>query len=98
MLRQAATYCLDLSGKWKDNGVTLKGRLPGLTAANRGGLVCRVEPESLAEYLQIQPGDRIISVNGHGFRDEIDYRFYASEEDIILDIAAWLTVLKRVMR
>lgn len=59
-----------------------------MTAANRGGLVCRVEPESLAEYLQIQPGDRIISVNGHELRDEIDYRFYASEEDIILDIAA----------
>ncbi len=51
-------------------------------------MVCKVEPESLAEYLQIQPGDRIISVNGHKLRDEIDFRFYASEEEIILDIAA----------
>ena len=57
-----------------------------MTAANRGGLVCRVEPESLAEYLQIQPGDRIISVNGHELRDEIDYRFYASEELSLIHI------------
>lgn len=53
---------------------------------NRGGLVVRVHPDSVAQHLEIRPGDRIISVNGHILRDEIDFRFYACEEKILLDV------------
>lgn len=51
-----------------------------------GGLVRSVEPGSLAEYINICPGDRILSVNGHVLRDEIDFKFYATEDDITLEV------------
>ncbi|HHW17993.1 MAG TPA: DUF512 domain-containing protein [Firmicutes bacterium] len=53
---------------------------------NRGGLVAAVRPGSLGEYLEIGPGDRIIAVNGRMLRDELDFRFYAAEESIVLDL------------
>ena len=46
----------------------------------------QVEPGSLAEYLGITPGDRIVSVSGHILRDEIDFRFYSAAEHITLDV------------
>ncbi len=49
------------------------GQLPG-------GCVARVEENSAAKHLGIVPGDRVISVNGRVLRDELDYRFYISEE------------------
>ncbi|MGI6628307.1 MAG: DUF512 domain-containing protein [Bacillota bacterium] len=57
-----------------------------MTDASKGGLVFRVEPGSLAEYLQIRPGDRIVSINGRALRDEIDFRFYCAEENVTLEI------------
>ncbi|HOP71013.1 MAG TPA: ribosome biogenesis GTPase Der [Bacillota bacterium] len=57
-----------------------------MTAQRRGGLVYQVEPGSLAEYLGITPGDRIVSVSGHILRDEIDFRFYSAAEHITLDV------------
>ena len=51
-----------------------------------GGLVRSVEPGSLAAYVNICPGDRILSVNGHVLRDEIDFKFYATEDDITLEV------------
>jgi len=57
-----------------------------LTGQGRGGLVCQVEPGSLAQYLEIKPGDRIVSVNNRILRDEIDFRFYSASENIILDV------------
>ena len=46
------------------------------------GIVRRVEPGSIASELEIEPGDEVISINGHLLRDEIDYRFYGAEEDL----------------
>ncbi|HHY12960.1 MAG TPA: hypothetical protein GX529_10075, partial [Firmicutes bacterium] len=57
-----------------------------MTVQSRGGLVYRVEPGSLAEYVGIMPGDLIVSVNGHVLRDEIDFRFYSAGENITLDV------------
>lgn len=51
-----------------------------------GGTVSRVESGSLADILGICPGDKIISVNGHVLRDELDFRFYVSEELVTLKI------------
>lgn len=41
---------------------------------------------SLAERLGLQPGDRLVAINGHILRDVIDYRFYGSEEELELEI------------
>ena len=48
------------------------------------GVVARVLPGSIADDLELRPGDQIISINGHVLRDVIDYRFYGAEENIEL--------------
>ncbi|MGI6642768.1 MAG: DUF512 domain-containing protein [Bacillota bacterium] len=52
----------------------------------RGGRIAAVEDQSLGQHLGIKPGDTVISVNGHPLRDELDYRFYVSEENVTIVI------------
>jgi putative radical SAM enzyme (TIGR03279 family) len=51
-------------------------------AGKPGGLVLGVREDSLAAYLGIGPGDRIVKVNGHDLRDELDFRFLCSDQDL----------------
>lgn len=55
-------------------------------APERPGEVQHVAPGSLAEEIGIEPGDRVIKVNGHPLRDILDFQFYASEDEVILEI------------
>jgi len=55
-------------------------------ARKEGGIVREVSEDSLAAFLEIEPGDRIVSVNGRTLRDELDFRFLTSEEDLTLVI------------
>ncbi len=48
------------------------------------GSVAAVGAGSLAEEAGLQPGDRVVRVNGRPIRDEIDYRFKVSEEIVEL--------------
>ncbi len=43
-----------------------------------GGLVASVAPGSIAEECGIQPGDVLVSLDGHQLRDVIDYRFWSA--------------------
>jgi putative radical SAM enzyme (TIGR03279 family) len=47
-----------------------------------GGVVAGIEPDSIAAELGLEPGDRIVSINGHVLRDVIDYRFYGADEEL----------------
>ena len=52
---------------------------------NRGpsaGVVSGVVPGSLADEAGIEPGDAIISVNGHLLRDVVDLQFHAAGHEI----------------
>ena len=51
-----------------------------------GLIVERVMPGSIAEELEIEPGDRLISVNEHQLRDVIDYNFYGADDVLILEL------------
>jgi putative radical SAM enzyme (TIGR03279 family) len=51
-----------------------------------GLIVDRVMPGSIAEELEIEPGDRLISVNGHRLRDVIDYNFFGADDVLILEL------------
>ena len=51
-----------------------------------GGRVLSVEAGSLAEEIGIERGDLIRSANGRLLRDVIDFRFYAAEELVILEV------------
>lgn len=44
------------------------------------GIIYTVEPDSIADELGWQPGDEIVSINGHELSDLIDYRFYSADE------------------
>ena len=45
-----------------------------------------VEPDSIAEEIGIEPGDRLISVNGIAVNDIIEYRFLIADETVNLMI------------
>lgn len=59
---------------------------PRAQRAGHPGTVLDVLPGSLAEQAKIVAGDVVFSINGHPLRDPIDYRFYAAEDKVILDL------------
>lgn len=51
-----------------------------------GGVISLVRPDSLGEAHGIEPGDRLLSINGHPLRDVIDYRYHAADEHLLLEV------------
>jgi len=47
-----------------------------------GGHIAAITPNSIAARLGWQPGDRLLSLNGHALRDVLDYRFYQAEDQV----------------
>ncbi|TGY97546.1 DUF512 domain-containing protein [Petralouisia muris] len=43
-------------------------------------IVYKVQADSIAEELEVTPGDALLSVNGHEIEDVFDYRYYTNEE------------------
>lgn len=52
----------------------------------KGLLIEHVAPGSIAEEFEIEPGDRLVAINGHAIRDIIDFHFYGGEDDLLLEI------------
>ncbi|MGA9351976.1 MAG: DUF512 domain-containing protein [Anaerolineae bacterium] len=50
----------------------------------KGGVIVEVRSGSISAELGLQPGDVLLSINGHILRDVIDYRFYGAEEELEL--------------
>ena len=48
------------------------------------GWVREVVEESPADRAGLQPGDLIRTINGHMLRDLVDYRFYVSDEELVI--------------
>ena len=55
-------------------------------AAPQPALVTMVEADSIAAELGIQPGDRILRINGVAPRDLIDYRILIGEEELRIEV------------
>jgi putative radical SAM enzyme (TIGR03279 family) len=51
-----------------------------------GGIIESIEPRSIADELGWKPGDEILAINNNTLHDVIDFRFYSSEEHIIVTI------------
>jgi len=47
--------------------------------------IIKVFPDSLGETIGIQPGDRLLKINGKRVQDELDYQFRITEEVLTLD-------------
>lgn len=43
-------------------------------------VIYKVQPQSIAEELELEPGDILLSVNGHKIEDVFDYHYYTNEE------------------
>ena len=64
---------------------------PAVTQIRRRGVeVTEVAPESLGAELELEPGDRVVRVNGHTVRDYLDFRFQTGGETELT-----LSVLKK---
>lgn len=48
--------------------------------------ITKIKSNSLAEKIGMQPGDRLLKINGKKVIDEIDYKFRITEELLILDL------------
>ncbi len=54
---------------------------PAVTQLRRAGvIITEITPESLAEELGLESGDRIVKVNGRSVRDYLDFRFQTAGE------------------
>lgn len=45
-----------------------------------------VEPDSIAFEAGIEPGDKLITVNGHDFHDILEYRYLTAEYEVTLEV------------
>jgi len=48
--------------------------------------ITKIKSNSLAEKIGMQPGDRLLKINGKKVIDELDYKFRITEELLILDL------------
>lgn len=54
--------------------------------SKQGLVVERVSPGSIAHRMGVEPGDRVLKINGRPVRDLIDYRFYTCGERLQVDL------------
>ena len=61
---------------------------PAVTSIRRRGVeIAEVTPDSLGAELELEPGDRIIKVNGRVVRDYLDFRFQtAGETELVFEV------------
>lgn len=59
-------------------------RKEGGAVLEKGHKVKSVEAGSIAEELEIEPGDIVISINDNEIKDVFDYHFYVNDEYIVL--------------
>jgi putative radical SAM enzyme (TIGR03279 family) len=61
---------------------------PAITQIRRRGVtITEVSPRSLGAELELEPGDRVVRVNGRVVRDYLDFRFHTGgETEITLDV------------
>jgi len=47
-----------------------------------GGVIAAVLPDGVGAEVGLEPGDILLSINGHPLCDVLDYRFYGAEEEL----------------
>lgn len=51
---------------------------------NKGHVISKIVPGSIADELSLEPGDRLIAINNKEIEDVFDYQFLVAEESILL--------------
>lgn len=49
-----------------------------------GHLIKAVEPGSIAEELELEPGDKLLKINGNEVEDIFDYEYYVDSESLVM--------------
>ena len=47
-------------------------------------VICGVVPGSIAEEMEIEPGDMLLQIDDMEIEDILDYQFYAEDEELTL--------------
>ena len=47
-----------------------------------GHLISKVDPGSIAEELELEPGDRLLKINGNEVEDIFDYEYYVNSDSM----------------
>lgn len=50
------------------------------------GFIAKVASGSIADEMEIAPGDLLISINGHPINDILDYQFYTQDDYLVMEI------------
>lgn len=50
----------------------------------KGHIIKSIDPGSIAEELELEPGDRLISINGNEIEDIFDYEYYVDSERMLM--------------
>lgn len=51
---------------------------------NKGHLIKAVDPGSIAEELELEPGDKLLEINGSEIEDIFDYEYYVDSESMVM--------------
>lgn len=51
---------------------------------NHEHIIKSVEPDSIAEELGVEAGDKLISINDHEIEDVFDYHYYVNDEELVV--------------
>jgi len=52
----------------------------------KGAIISGIDPDSIGEELGIEPGDRVLSINGQPIRDILDYRFMVDDNQLEIEL------------
>ena len=50
----------------------------------KGHKIKAVDPGSIAQQLELEPGDFVLSIDGHELEDIFDYEYYINSESILM--------------
>lgn len=51
---------------------------------SKGHLIKTIDPGSIAEELELKPGDRLLEINGNIVEDIFDYEYYVDSESLVM--------------
>ena len=54
--------------------------------SRKGHKIGAVDPGSIAEALELEPGDWVLSIDGHELEDIFDYEYYMNSESIVMEV------------
>ena len=54
--------------------------------SKRGHVIKAVDTGSIAEELELEPGDEVLSIDGHELEDIFDYEYYVNSESILMTV------------